>query len=194
AGALRAKLPALGLPAPFILLHARLGDSAAAARQLAEQAGPEGLDAVMLGLSGQRARAAAAALATALPARPRFMGPATWAAEPGLGTEPALADAWFPGPDPGVRAQFDSRYQSTFGERPPRLAGIAYDAAALASRSVRDGRNTPPVGEALLGADGPIRLTPEGLAQRGLAIFALDPAGGEPRLIQPAPVPGAPAS
>jgi branched-chain amino acid transport system substrate-binding protein len=45
----------------------------------------------------------------------------------------------------------------------------------------------------MMGADGPIRLLPEGLAQRGLAIFALDPSG-EPRLVQPAPVPGAPGT
>jgi branched-chain amino acid transport system substrate-binding protein len=32
-------------------------------------------------------------------------------------------------------------------------------------------------------------LLPGGMAQRGLAIFALD-ASGQPRLVQPAPVPG----
>jgi ABC-type branched-subunit amino acid transport system substrate-binding protein len=193
AAALRTRMPELGLPAPFVVLHPRLGDSAQAARTLAEQAGPEGLDAVMLGLGGDRARVAAAALATALPSRPRFLGTASWGTDPGLAQEPALADAWFPGPDPSVRAQFDSRYQAAFGERPPPLAGIAYDAAALASRSLRDAIGSPPVGEAMLGADGPIRLTADGLAQRGLAIFAIDPSG-EPRLIQPAPVPGSPGT
>jgi hypothetical protein len=74
-----------------------------------------------------------------------------------------------------------------FGEKPPRIASIAYDAAALAGRTARMG--SPPVGEAMMGADGPIRLLPGGMAQRGLAIFALD-ASGQPRLVQPAPVPG----
>ncbi|MDI3309478.1 MAG: penicillin-binding protein activator [Acetobacteraceae bacterium] len=186
--ALRRRLPELGLPEPVVVLHPIRGDVAQAAQQLASQAGPEGLDAVLLAESGAAARTAAATLAAALPSQPRFLGPAHWAQDPGLAQEPALAGAWFPGPDPSARANFESRYISAFGERPPRLAGIAYDAAALASRTVRSGG--VPVGEALMGADGPIRLLPDGQAQRGLAIFALDPSG-EPRLIQPAPVPGA---
>ena len=70
------------------------------------------------------------------------------------------------------------------------MAGVAYDAAALALRTVRTGAAAPPVGEALMGADGPIVVTPEGLAKRGLAIFELQ-ADGDPKLIEAAPVPGA---
>ena len=190
-------MPALGLAAPVVVLHARAGDSAAAARDLATQAGPEGLDAVLLGLGGERAKAAAIALATALPQPARLMGTTLWAQDPVVAREPALADAWFPGPDPATRAAFEQRYQAAFGDRPPRLAGVAYDAAALASRAARDGdgarRSAATVGQAMLGADGPIRLAPEGLAQHGLALFALDPSG-EPRLVQPAPIPGAAGS
>ncbi|SDD53465.1 penicillin-binding protein activator [Belnapia rosea] len=188
AAALRTRLPALGLPAPLVVLQARLGDSASAARDLIAQAGPDGLDAVLLGLSGERAKAAAQVLATAQPAKPRLLGTVLWAQDPVVAQEPALADAWFPGPDPATRAAFDQRYQSAFGERPPRLAGVAYDAAALASRAARGGM--APIGEAMLGADGPVRLEPDGLAQHGLAIFSVDPSG-EPRLVQPAPIPGA---
>ena len=192
AAALRARMPALGLAAPVVVLHPRIGDSAAAARDLATQAGPEGLDAVLLGLGGERARAAAAALATALPTPARLLGTSLWAQDPVVAREPALADAWFPGPDPATRAGFDQRYQAAFGDRPPRLAGVAYDAAALASRAAREGQDAP-VGQPMLGADGPIRLAPEGLAQHGLALFAVDPSG-EPRLVQPAPIPGSPGS
>jgi ABC-type branched-subunit amino acid transport system substrate-binding protein len=188
ATALRTRLPALGLPAPIVVLQARLGDSAAAARDLVAQAGPEGLDAVLLGLGGERARAAAQTLSAALPAKPRLLGTVLWAQDPVVAQEPALAEAWFPGPDPATRAGFDQRYQQAFGERPPRLAGVAYDAAALASRAARSGM--APVGEAMLGADGPVRLGPDGIAQHGLAVFAVDPSG-EPRLVQPAPIPGA---
>ncbi len=45
-----------------------------------------------------------------------------------------------------------------------------------------------------MGAAGPLRLLPDGLVARGLAVFALDGSGGEPRLVQPAPVPGAAGS
>ncbi len=188
---MQARLSALGLPAPVVVLRPPRSDAAGAARELAEQAGPEGLDAVLLGETGASAKAAAAALASAFPAPPRFLGTALWAGDAALAGEPALADAWFPAPDPSARANFESRYMTAFGDRPPRIASVAYDAAALAGRTARMG--TPPVGEAMMGADGPIRLLPGGLAQRGLAVYALD-ASGQPRLVQPAPVPGAAGS
>lgn len=193
AAGFRARASALGLPAPVVLLHPRLGDVAQAARELAAQAGPEGLDAVLLGQGGERARQAAAALATALPSRPRFLGTTLWAQDATLSQEPALQGALFPGPDPQARAAFDSRYQAAFGERPPRLAGVAYDAAALAARAVREPGGNPPLGQPMLGADGPILLAPGGLAQRGLAIFSVEPTG-EPVLVEPAPVPGLPGT
>jgi ABC-type branched-subunit amino acid transport system substrate-binding protein len=190
AAALRQRMPELGLAAPVVLLHPRIADTAAAARDLATQAGPEGLDAVLLGLSGERARAAAVAIVTALPTPPRLLGHALWAQDAVVAREPALEGAWFPGPDPATREGFDRRYQAAFGEVPPRLAGVAYDAAALASRAARD---RAPVGEPMLGADGPVMLEPDGVALHGLALFAVDPYG-EPRLIEPAPIPGAAGS
>lgn len=188
---MQTRLSALGLPSAVTLLRPLRGDPAAAARELATQAGPEGLDAVLLGETGPAARTAAAALVAALPQPPRILGTALWTGDGALGGEPALADAWFPAPDPAARAGFESRYMTLFGERPPRIAAVAYDATALAGRAARMG--SPPVGEAMMGADGPIRLLPGGMAQRGLAIFALD-AAGQPRLVQPAPVPGAAGS
>jgi ABC-type branched-subunit amino acid transport system substrate-binding protein len=187
--ALRARLGAAGLPPPVVVLHPPRADAAGAARQLAEAAGPEGLDAVLLGDRGVQARAAAAALAEALPRPARLLGTAIWLQDTALlGQEPALAGAWFPAPDPAARQRFEARYQTAFGERPPPLAGLAYDAAALSVRTLRDGGGVPPVGTALLGADGPIRLLPDGQARRGLAILALDPSG-EPVLVEPAPLP-----
>lgn len=193
AAGLRARATALALPPPVVVLHPRIADAAQVARDLASQAGPEGLDAVLLAQAGEPARQAAAALAAALPVRPRFLGTGLWAQDMALGQEPALVGAWFPGPDPQARAAFDSRYQAAFGDRPPRLAGIAYDAAALAARAVREPGGNPPLGQPMLGADGPIRLDPGGLAQRGLAIFAVAPAG-EAQLVEPAPVPGVPGT
>ena len=193
AAGMRARATLLALPAPVVLLHPRITDPAQVARDLAAQAGTEGLDAVLLAQGGDRAKPAAAALAVALPARPRFLGTTLWAQDPALGQEPALVGAWFPGPDPQARAAFDSRYQAAFGEKPPRLAGIAYDAAALAARAVREPGGNPPLGQPMLGADGPIRLDPGGLAQRGLAIFAVEPQG-EAVLVEPAPVPAGPGA
>jgi branched-chain amino acid transport system substrate-binding protein len=195
AAAFRSRAALLGLPPPVEAAHAPRADMGQTAQLLAEKAGPEGLDAVLLGETGAQARAAAAALATALPRPAKLMGTALWLQDiASLGQEPALAGALFPGPDPAARQRFEGRYAQAFGDRPLPRSGLAYDGAALAARTVRDGGPgnggaLPPVGEALLGADGPIRLLPDGQARRGLAIFALGPGGGEPLLVEPAPLP-----
>lgn len=191
AQALRARVAGGTLPPPFVLLHPARTDMAQVARDLAQMAGEAPVDAILIGHTGTPARQLAAALVLAFPQKPRLLGNSLWALDPQMGQEPALAGAWFPAPDPSARQNFEQRYQAAFGERPPRLAGVAYDAAALAARTARD--SALPVGEAFLGADGPIRLLPTGQMARGLAVFALNPAG-EPQLVQPAPVPGATGS
>jgi ABC-type branched-subunit amino acid transport system substrate-binding protein len=188
AQALRARLQLAGLPAPFVLLHPPRIDMAQAVRDIANLAGEAPVDALILAQTGPNARNAAAAVPAVFPKPPRLLGIAQWALDPSLAREPALAGAWFPAPDPQARASFETRYTQAFGDRPPRLAGVAYDAAGLAARAAREGGPLP-VGEAFMGADGPIRLLADGQLARGLAVFAFDPAG-EPRLVQPAPVPG----
>jgi branched-chain amino acid transport system substrate-binding protein len=149
-------------------------------------------EAVLIGNGGSGARTAGAALAAAFPGGlPRILGTSLWAGDTTIGNEPALANAWFPAPDPEARGRFDAEYSAAFGDRPSRLAGVAYDALALAARTARDGG--PPVGIAFQGADGPVRLLEGGVLARGLAIFAVRP-GGEAQLVQPAPVPGAAGS
>ena len=184
ATALRLAAQDLAAPPPLILLSNGRGDPAAAVQQMLGN--PP--DAVLIGYGGAGARSAANALALAFPgSMPRLLGTSIWAAETGLGAEPALVGAWFPAADPVGRARFDGQYQSAFNERPPRLAGVAYDAVALAARSARE--NAPPVGAAFMGADGPVRLMEAGAIARGLAVFAVRPSG-EAELVQPAPLPG----
>jgi ABC-type branched-subunit amino acid transport system substrate-binding protein len=190
---LRARLASAGLPPPFVLLHPPRIDMAQAVRDIANLAGEAPVDALLLVETGLAARNAAIAIPAAFPKPPRILGTALWALDTTLAQEPALAGAWFPGADPQARQGFESRYQAAFGERPPRLAGVAYDAAGLAARAARDGGGALPVGEAFLGADGPLRLLADGQVARGLAVFALDPSG-EPKLVEPAPVPGAAGS
>jgi ABC-type branched-subunit amino acid transport system substrate-binding protein len=190
---LRVRLTSAGLPPPFILLHPPRIDMAQAVRDIANQAGEAPVDALLLVETGLAARNAAMAVPAVFPKPPRILGTALWALDTTLAQEPALAGAWFPGSDPQARQGFENRYQAAFGERPPRLAGVAYDAAGLSARAARDGGGALPVGEAFLGADGPLRLLPDGQVARGLAVFALDPSG-EPKLVEPAPVPGAAGS
>ncbi len=193
AQALRARLAQAGMAPPFVLLHPPRVDMGQAVRDIANMAGEAPVDALILAETGLNARNAAQAVPNVFPKPPKILGTALWALDPQLAQEPALAGAWFPAPDPAARAQFEARYQQAFGERPPRLAGIAYDAAGLAARAARDGSGALPLGEAFLGADGPIRLMSDGQLARGLAVFQLVP-GAEPQLVQPAPVPGAAGS
>jgi ABC-type branched-subunit amino acid transport system substrate-binding protein len=135
----------------------------------------------------------AEAPAEPMAAGPRLLGTALWLNDPALRGEGGLGGAWFPGPDGRARARFESRYTQAFGETPPRIAAAAYDAAALAARSLR--RNTPvgslTAAQSFAGADGPVRLLPGGQTLRGLAIYALSPSG-DPLLLEPATDPASP--
>lgn len=118
---------------------------------------------------------------------PAMLGTALWLNDPSVRGEGALVGARFPGPDAGARQRFEERYREAFGAAPPRVAAAAYDAAALAARTLRD-RTTPDGATALRsfdGADGPVRLLANGRTARGLAIYALSVAG-EPALVESA--------
>ena len=203
AGALRAAAQEQGLPAPVIELYPAAAAPSLVAREVAERigAGASGasedsrVEMLMLGESGARARDFVGGLVGAGAAVPplRLGGLALWAYDDSLTQQPALAGAWFPGPDPAAHGQFESRYQAAFGEKPARVAGVAYDAAALAARAM--GGATPdspprmPVGEVVAGADGALRLNEGGKVQRALAVYALSP-GAPPATVAPAELPG----
>jgi len=164
--------------------------SKAALRQLQDQISSEmNFDAVLIAESGSRLRAMAPLLPyyDIDPAKIRFLGTAQWD-EPGLGTEPALVGAWFAAASPDARAAFDKRYEQVFKRKPPRLASLAYDAAALAAVVAR-GRGF--TADALLqpsgyaGVDGIFRLRPDGLVDRGLAVLEVLPRGV--KVIDPPP-------
>lgn len=159
--------------------------------------------AVMLADGGGQLRA----LATLLPffdvdpGPVAFLGTGQWE-EPGLGREAGLVGGWFAAPPPEARQVFERRYEETYGQKPQRLATLAYDATALAAALVRSGAPEPLRPEALtdpqgfLGADGLFRLLPDGLTERGLAVLqvtrtgfaTVDPA---PQTFPPRPDPAA---
>ncbi len=196
AAAMRSVAAEWGLPDPVVVLHASRASAGAVAQDLAQR-GTNGIDAVMIGSTGTQARQIAGALGPAglSSPPPRLLGHALWAQDAGLGQEPALHGAIFAAPDPASRQRFDARYEGAFGERPPRLAGVAYDAAGVAARVVLTprGQTGPNTGEVFDGVDGPVRLQPDGVVQRGLALFAVEPSG-EARMLERAPSPGAAGS
>ncbi|MDB5369477.1 MAG: hypothetical protein JWP20_1035 [Roseomonas sp.] len=198
AAGLRSAASDLGLPPPLILTYPATAAPGLAARDVATKLvpaedGTPAADVLILGEGGARVREFAAGLVAGGAMAPplKLAGTVLWQ-DAGLAQEAALNGAWYPGPDPSARAQFDSRFESAFGAKPSRVVGVAYDAAAIAARAVRgqpDMVPQMPVGEMILGADGALRLGPGGQVQRALAVFALVP-GLEGQVVQPAELPG----
>jgi len=109
----------------------------------------------------------------------------------GVGKEAALQGGWFPAPDPKGWQDFTRRYSETYGDTPPRLASLAYDAVSLAISL----SGNPPErrfaaseltrGSGFNGVDGLFRLRPDGTAERGFAIMEVRGTGNQ--TVDPAP-------
>ncbi len=120
----------------------------------------------------------------------KLLGVSAWN-NPRLTREPALAGGWFAAPDPSLSANFKQRYKTVYGETPPRLASLAYDAALLTARlglepkgyRYQPNRIADPNGYS--GADGLFRLNQDGTVERGLAILEIRASGI--KVIDPAP-------
>jgi ABC-type branched-subunit amino acid transport system substrate-binding protein len=192
--ALRSILAEAGLPAPVVMLTRPGSDAGQNGRDFTARLAAEGgVDALILSQAGTAARQAVQGLVAAgLAPMPRLFGTHLWAGDGQIAQESVLAGAGFTGPDPAARNSFDNRFLENFGERPARLAGTAYDAAALAARAAREGGRALPIGMAFQGADGPIRLMADGVLGRGLAILEFQ--NGQAVLRDAAPIPGGPGS
>lgn len=104
-----------------------------------------------------------------------------------LGREPVLAGGWFAAPENDRWQTFARQYEDLYGQEPPRVASIAYDATALTAALARDAEtsdNPMVFDQALLtdsdgytGVDGLFRLLPDGEVERGLAIYELTDNG-----------------
>lgn len=181
-----------GLPAPRIERYdANLADLTVPATAAATAApAPQ---AILLAEGGRQAQALAQALTAAgvNQTQTRLLGTALWD-EPGMGGEPALVGGRFAAPDPALRRDFEARYKSLFGEAPPRIATLAYDAAALAASVARNAQPGRPLDKATLtaasgfsGVDGLFRLRNDGAVERGLAVLEVTADGV--RTVDPAP-------
>jgi branched-chain amino acid transport system substrate-binding protein len=122
--------------------------------------------------------------------RVQFVGTGQWD-YPNIGSEKALVGGWYPAPDPKGWASFTERYTKTYGDMPPRISSLAYDAVSLAvsrSQNPQGQRYTPEQltrASGFQGVDGLFRLLPDGTSERGLAILQVGDHG--PQVIQPAP-------
>jgi branched-chain amino acid transport system substrate-binding protein len=176
----------------------RSGDAGPAIQRLAGGAGAEGapggasFDALLLPEGGEQLKQIARRLKQAGIAEPqvRLLGSGLWD-DPTVSSEPALIGGWFAASPPEQRREFESRFQATYGHPPPRLASLAFDAAALAAVLAKTGGPAPFSHDAILnpsgftGVDGLFRFTPNGLVQRGLAVLEVQSQG--PVVVSPAP-------
>jgi branched-chain amino acid transport system substrate-binding protein len=172
----------------------RGADAAAAIGRLTGTGSPQGagFDALLLPEGGVQLKQLARQLKEAGldNARVHLLGSGLWD-DPTIAGEPALYGGWFAASPPEARREFESRFQSTYGRAPPRLASLAFDAAALAAVLAKAGGPEPFSQEAILnpagftGVDGLFRFTPQGLVQRGLAVLEVTPQGNV--VVSPAP-------
>lgn len=143
-------------------------------------AAPPTIDALLVGTTADATVQALPALTRygLGPDRVRLLGTALWARD--ASRLPALAGAWYAGPDPRTKQVFERNFASRYGSPPRDLASIAFDAAG-AARAV-----SGPAGvnaNALLnpngfsGADGVFVLLPDGRVRRALALFEIGASG-----------------
>ncbi len=125
------------------------------------------------------------------PSVTRFIGLTRWdipAATLGL---PGVQGGWFALPDPGLYAQFQSRYQAAFGEAPHPIAGLAYDGIAAIGALAKQGKSDALTANALTqnsgfaGVNGVFRLRSDGTNERGLAVAQI--RNNQVVVIDPAP-------
>lgn len=124
----------------------------------------------------------------------QYLGTGLWD-DHALASEKLLNGAWFAAPSPDLRRDFEQRYRMLYGNAPPRLATLTYDATALATVLARNGFQrgahpdftrsalTNPNGFA--GIDGIFRFRNDGLVERGLAVLEI--RHGDLKVIDPAP-------
>ncbi len=125
------------------------------------------------------------------PMRIQYIGLQRWDIPASALTLPGIQNGWIALPDPGLTANFRSRYNATYGNNPHPIAGLAYDGIAAIGALAKQGNTdaltraalTQPAGFA--GVNGVFRLLANGTNERGLAVAQIQ--GGQVVVIDPAP-------
>ena len=186
ANAMRQAAADFNLPSPAIALFNERAGAAGPVAEMARRA-TNPIDAVVIGATGFRARELAAAVRAGAQDNPRplLLGHALWITDAGLANEPALHGALFPAPDERARGVFDTRFQQSFGQRAPRIAGVAHDAALMAAGlALAPAGTSPDAMPRFDGVDGPVQLRANGVVDRSLALFRVSP-NGDAVLVEP---------
>jgi len=107
----------------------------------------------------------------------KMLGMLSWN-DPEIWREPSLSGAWFPAAPVARLAEFRRRYERQYGVTPSSLAGLAYDAAALAIALSADGPldlDSLLVRDGFNGVNGLFRFRSDGTNERSLAIMEITP-------------------
>lgn len=121
----------------------------------------------------------------------QFVGLTRWDIPSATLALPGLQGGWFALPDPGLTAQFQSRFTAAYGESPHPIAGLAYDGIAAIGALAKSGRADAlsaaslTQGSGFAGVGGVFRLLPDGTNERGLAVAQIQNA--QVVVIDPAP-------
>ncbi|MBO9574614.1 MAG: penicillin-binding protein activator [Sphingobium sp.] len=122
----------------------------------------------------------------------RILGTELWNTETNLNASPALRGAWFASVSDGLYRTLASKYRTSYGVTPYRLASLGYDSVLLTVRIAQSwqpgsdfpvARLTDPDGFA--GIDGAFRFDGDSLAQRSLEVQEVDADGIT--VVDPAP-------
>lgn len=144
-------------------------------------------DSLLLAETGERLRG----IASLLPyygidaGEAQILGTALWMDQP-VGRDQNLQGAWYAAPDRGAWDGFVRRFSALFGAQPPALAGLSYDATALAAVLGRKGQLARELDnpDGFAGVNGLFRFDQKGAAEHALAIYQVTATGGE--LLDPA--------
>ena len=183
-----------GSAVPVVERYARTPDGVAdpARKLVTEMNGGDKIQALVIPEGGSMLGTVASSLAQSgfAPQGVKLMGTGLWD-DPVTGRTALIAGGWYAGVAPDLVAQFDKKYQASYGSSPPRIASLAYDAVSLA---IAMGRSPPGQRftaqqitnpEGYQGVNGLFRFRPNGLIERGLSILEVTPNG--PKVIAPPP-------
>jgi ABC-type branched-subunit amino acid transport system substrate-binding protein len=136
-----------------------------------------GFDTVLIADGARLAAMAASQLKSAGETLPSLIGPELWAGDALVTTNSAMRGAWYSTVSDARYRQFATSYEARFGNAPPRIASLGYDAVLLTLRVARDwrpgqqfpsGRMLDPGG--FLGVDGAFRFGSTGLGERSFEV------------------------
>jgi branched-chain amino acid transport system substrate-binding protein len=112
----------------------------------------------------------------------KLLGTGAWDF-PSIGRDEAFIGGWYPSPDPATWRVFAERFGKAFGNAPPRIASLTYDAVGMAISLSSNPPGTRFAEAELMrpngfsGVDGIVRFNENGLSEHSLAVLEVQKFG-----------------